>query len=377
MTTLLVLAVSAAACSGGSDAESSPDGEDGAAAEATATTVGPATEDGTEDAAADGPTIPAAPPATVAGQPVESEPGDDEGGEDDQTGDNGEDGDDARAEADEPPADPDATVPRDTIAPPAEIARVISLAPTHTETIFAIGAEALLIAVDPGSDFPDAAIALQNGELRPSTGDTGAIEALQPDLVILGDDPTDLAGRLGEVGIPAWKRSQPDSIDGAYEQIRELGELLGAGEAADALVAEMRSELDAIRAALPAAGTLTYFHENDPGFITPAAGSFIDLVYAELGLSPIPTSGENRAGFVQSSSDEVIAGDPDVIVLADGDCCGMDVATASARPGWASIAAVDSGAIVEVPDAITQRWGPRLVDWWRLVADAAAVAAAG
>ena len=57
-------------------------------------------------------------------------------------------------------------------------------------------------------------------------------------------------------------------------------------------------------------------------------------------------------------------------MLADTKCCGQSAKTVASRPGWSSIAALHTGEVVAADDDIVSRWGPRVVDFYRLVADA-------
>jgi iron complex transport system substrate-binding protein len=77
-------------------------------------------------------------------------------------------------------------------------------------------------------------------------------------------------------------------------------------------------------------------------------------------------------GYPQLSAEYVVAASPDVIVLADGVCCGQRPATVAARPGWDRISAVRTGSIVRVDDSIASRWGPRLVNFFRAMSAALA-----
>lgn len=254
---------------------------------------------------------------------------------------------------------------------PLRVTRIVSLSPTHTETLFAIGAGELVVAVDPASDHPAEARTLQRAGFSDQLADVGAIVALEPDLVVVGDDPTDIAARLRSAGIAAWRGPQPADVDGAFAQIVELGALVGRVDAARALVASMESDLAELRTGIGSDGTVTFFHEIDPSLYTIGPGSFLDAVYGSLGLVNIAPARSGETVF-QLTSDEVVAADPDVILLADAACCGASPATVAARPGWAGVSAVERGAVVVLDEAVASRWGPRLVDLWRAVAAAAA-----
>jgi len=145
---------------------------------------------------------------------------------------------------------------------------------------------------------------------------------------------------------------------------------VGRPDLAEDLVGTMRADIDAIVASLPAGALddgLTFFHEIDPTLFTVGNDSYLSDVYQTVGLENI--AGPGGPGQVtQLTSDEVIAADPDVIVLADSDCCGVTIDTLAGRPGWSEIDAIENGAVVAVTDPWFMRWGPRVVDLLRAVA---------
>ena len=103
-------------------------------------------------------------------------------------------------------------------------ARIVSLSPTATETLFAIGAGSQVVAVDDQSDYPKSA---------PKTGLSGytpnveAIAGYRPDLVVVAYDPKDLVASLTRLGIPVIHHNGATTIPGAYQQIRQLGKVTG------------------------------------------------------------------------------------------------------------------------------------------------------
>ena len=284
----------------------------------------------------------------------------------------------------EPPVDPDgADAPPDveatttTAAPvpvpePAAIGRIVSMSPTHTETLFALGLGEFVVAVDSLSDFPAEAASVRRDDLNADSADLSALLTFDPDVVVVGDDPTGLVGRLNEAGVASFSGPPASSLDEVFEQIRGVASLVGRPELADDLIASMLAEIDDIVTSVPP-GERTYFHEIDPSLVTIAPGSFLDSLYGELGLTSI-VGASDPSGITQLTSDQVVAADPDVIVLADTECCGVTIDQLATRAGWSGIAAVNDGAVVSLTDDLVMRWGPRVVELLRLVAAGVAVA---
>ncbi len=75
------------------------------------------------------------------------------------------------------------------------------------------------------------------------------------------------------------------------------------------------------------------------------------------------------SGYPQLSSEYIVDRDPSLIVLADGECCGQSPATVAARPGWGDLTAVTEGSVIEIDDDVASRWGPRVVEFMRAVAE--------
>jgi iron complex transport system substrate-binding protein len=254
--------------------------------------------------------------------------------------------------------------------------RVVSLSPTHTEMMFAIGAGDQLVAVDQFSDFPAEAQALPN-ELSAFDNNVEAIAAYEPDLVLIGGDFSGLGPQLDELGIAWWDGPAPATIDGTYRQIQELGAVTGRDAEAEALVASMQAEIDEIVAATPTpAEPVTIFHELDDTLFSLDSTTLFGELYGLLGLRNIADTAEgDSGGYPQLSAEFVVSADPDFIFLADTKCCGQSLETVAARDGWADMSAVRNGTVVELDDDVASRWGPRIVDFLRAVSDA--VIAAG
>jgi iron complex transport system substrate-binding protein len=254
--------------------------------------------------------------------------------------------------------------------------RVVSLSPTHTEMMFAIGAGDQLVAVDQFSDHPAQAQSLPN-ELSAFDNNVEAIAAYEPDLVLIGGDFNGLGPQLDELGIAWWDGPAPATVDGTYQQIEELGAVTGREAEAEALVASMQAEIDEIVAATPTPDEpLTIFHELDDTLFSIDSTTLFGELYGLLGLRNIADTAEgDSGGYPQLSAEFVVSADPDLIFLADTKCCGQSLDTVAARDGWADMTAVQNGTVIELDDDVASRWGPRIVDFLRAVSDA--VIAAG
>ncbi|HYI75941.1 MAG TPA: ABC transporter substrate-binding protein [Gaiellaceae bacterium] len=247
--------------------------------------------------------------------------------------------------------------------------RIISLSPTATETLFALGAGSQVVAVDDQSDFPKSA---PQTTLSGFTPNVEAIAAYRPDLVVIAYDPKGLSDALGRLGITVLHQDGAKSFKGAYQQIRQLGLVTGRESRAARLVSSMKSRIARVVAdAKKARGGLTVYHELTPDLYSVTSKTFIGQVYTALGLRNIADAADGAGfGYPQLSSEYIVSASPDLIVLADTVCCGQKPSTVAARPGWDRVSAVRSGSIVRVHDSIASRWGPRLVDFFRAMSSA-------
>ena len=247
-------------------------------------------------------------------------------------------------------------------APPK---RIVSLSPTATESLFAIGAGKQVIAVDEYSDYPRRAPLTKLSGFTPNVE---AIAAYRPDLVILEYDPGDVAASLRRLGTRVLIQSTAKDLARAYVQILQLGRATGHRKAAAALVKRMRAQIARTVASVPKR-RLSVYHELTPDYYSATSSTFIGRIYALFGLRNIADAAEGAgSGFPKLSGEYVIAANPDLIVLADTRCCGQSRATLAQRPGWSNIRAVRTGAVVGIDDSVASRWGPRVVLFVRAVA---------
>ena len=254
--------------------------------------------------------------------------------------------------------------------------RIVSLSPTHTEMLFALGAGDAVVAVEEFSNYPPEAAAVVSS-LSGYEPNVEAIAAYEPDLVVIGGDYTGLTEQLAAIDIPVWSGEAPTTLEGVYDQIADLGEALGRGEQGRDLAETMRGEIEELFASAPMLEEpLTYYHELDDTYYSVSATSFIGQVYARFGLVNITESGGDASDYPQLSAEFIVESGPDLIFLACTVYCGTTPESVAGRPGWDQIPAVINGDVVPLDDDVVSRWGPRLVDFVELVAGAVSEVAA-
>ena len=254
--------------------------------------------------------------------------------------------------------------------------RIVSLSPTATEMLFAIGAGDQVVAVDDYSNYPVEAADLPR--LDAYEPNVEAIIGLDPDLVIVTYDPGNLVAQLAAVDTPTFLAPAAVDLEGVYAQIAQIGALTGRAADAAGLAASMRAEVDAIVAGVSVpAEPLTYYYELDDTLYSLTSRTFVGGVMSLLGLENVADGVEEGNDYPQLSAEIIVDADPDLILLADTKCCAQTAETVAARDGWAGLTAVREGRVVELDDDVASRWGPRIVDLLRAVAEAVAGVTAG
>ena len=239
--------------------------------------------------------------------------------------------------------------------------RIVSLSPTATEDLFAIGAGSQVVAVDSDSTFPATAPKTNLSAYKPNVE---AIAKYKPDLVVLSDDIDNIQAQLKQLSIPVMLEPAAASLDEAYQQIEALGSATGHSADAGRTVAAMRSGIAALVGTIPRRTTaLTYYHELDNTLYTVSSKTFVGQIYALAGLKNVADA-SNGAGtaYPQLSAEYLVKADPDLVFLADTKCCQQTAATFGARPGFSVLSAVKNKQVVLLDDDVASRWGPRVVD---------------
>ena len=250
---------------------------------------------------------------------------------------------------------------------PSKPERIVSLSPTSTEVLFAVGAGEQVVAVDDQSNYPTEA---PTTELTGFDPNLEAIAGYGADLVVLMYDPGEVVDGLGTLGIPVILHPAAWTLDEAYAQMDQIGAATGHSGEATALVESMMADIAEIADGTDGAGA-TYYHELSPDFYTVTSATFVGTLYNLVGLTNIADGADpDGYGYPQLSPEHILAQDPSLIFLADTKCCDQDAGAVAQRSGWGVLNAVRTGAIAELDDDVASRWGPRVVDLLESIAGA-------
>jgi iron complex transport system substrate-binding protein len=244
-------------------------------------------------------------------------------------------------------------------AHPAE--RVVSLLPSITETVCALGACARLVATDRYSDFPAEVRSLPKaGGL--DDAEVEEIVSLRPDVVLLSHSQR-LTGRLQELGVPSVA-FDTETFAAIAHSVVLIGDVLGLPEPAAALNREIDRSVRAVsetaRAHRQAPGPTVYV-EADRAPYAAGAQSFIGEMLARLGARNIVTP--DLGPFPRLNPEYVVRHDPDVIIVTE-----EELPDFTERPGWDQMRAVKGHRVCSFPPAVRstiERPGPRVADGMR------------
>ena len=243
--------------------------------------------------------------------------------------------------------------------------RIVSLAPSNTEILFAVGAGKQVVGRDSFSDYPAEAKSVQDIGGSMNKYDTEAIVALHPDLVLAGEINTpELVSSLGQLGLTVYYLPNPATLEAMYANLETVGQLTGHRSEAAALVKSLKQRVDAVDARIkPLNSSPTVYYEldaTDPTKpYTAGPATFVDLLITRAGGNNIGRSLTSQ--WAQISLEQVLVADPAVIILGDS-AYGTTVDSVKQRTGWSGLAAVKNGRIYPFEDNLVSRPGPRLVD---------------
>lgn len=250
----------------------------------------------------------------------------------------------------------DTTVPESTL-------RIVSLSPTATEMLYAIGAGDQVVAVDSLSTYPDE-VAPKVTKISAYEPSAEAILGYTPDVVVISNDMNKISEQLTAANkdIQVWTGAAAASLDDVYKQITELGVLTGHETDAEDLIDSMKSRIEKATSSVTPKTSLSYYYELDNTYYSVTSNTFVGALLKPFGLVNIADGVEEGNDYPQLNAEAIAKANPSVIFLADTKCCAMDKKTVSARAGWGGIDAVKNGHIIELDDDVASRWGPRVVD---------------
>lgn len=254
---------------------------------------------------------------------------------------------------------------------PAPAQKIVSMAPSNTEILFAIGAGHQVIGRDSFSDYPEEAKKVEEVGGLTGTYNLEKIASLQPDLVLLaGINSPELVDSLEKLNLTVFYLENPKDFDGLFKNIETVGALTGRQDQARSLVDGMKAKVAEIEAQMKSVDqTLKVYYEIDGSDPTrpwtTGPGTYMDLMIQTVHGENI---GKNLSSeWAQISQEEILLQNPDVILLGDG-VYGITAEMVAARPGWSEITAVKNGRVEMFDDNLVSRPGPRMVDGLEMLA---------
>ena len=249
-----------------------------------------------------------------------------------------------------------------TLDAPAQ--RVVSLAPSNTEILFAIGAGSQVVGRDQLSDYPaEAAVVTDIGSSFEALN-TELIVSLQPDLVLAAEINTpEQVKALEDLGLTVYYLKNPTTLEEMYTNLEIVAQLTGHETEAATLIESLKARVAAVDEKIaPISSRPGVFYEldaSDPAKpYTAGKGTFINLLIDRAGGYNIASDID---GYPQLSLEQVVAADPAFIILGDARY-GISPESIAQRPGWENMSAVKNGNVVPFNDDLASRPGPRLVD---------------
>jgi iron complex transport system substrate-binding protein len=250
----------------------------------------------------------------------------------------------------------------------AEPQRIVSMAPNHTEILYALGLGDKVVGVTEYCNSPPEA------QEKPKVGgfsniDLEQVVGLNPDLVLGTSIHAQSVGpALAERGLKVVL-IDPETVEDVLEKIVLVGKVAGREETAIALADELRGRIEATMARVQKAEHKPrVYWELSNDLYTAGPGSFIEDLITRAGGINIAADAQGQ--WPQLNLEALILADPEVIVLADHPY-GETAEGVKARPGWADISAVRNDRIVEIlDDNLVSRPGPRMAEALEFVAKA-------
>jgi iron complex transport system substrate-binding protein len=248
---------------------------------------------------------------------------------------------------------------------PKPAQRIVSIAPSNTEILFAVGAGKQVVGRDDLSDFPAEAKSVTSIGSTFKKLNTEAVVALKPDLVLAASlTAPEQVKSLEDLGITVYVLGNPKDLEGLYQNLITVGQLTGHEDDAKKLTESLKKRVSTVtdKTKSVTAKPKVFYEIDGSDPLKPwttGAGTFIDALITMAGGQNVGASLKDP--FAQMSSEEVVKQNPDIILLGDAKF-GTTVESVGKRAGWNAIAAVKNNKVLPFDDDLASRPGPRLVD---------------
>lgn len=251
-----------------------------------------------------------------------------------------------------------------TVTLSAAPTRIVSLAPSNTEIVCAIGACNRLVGVTDFDDYP-AQVSTITKVVVGAVVDVEKVSVAEPQLILAagnGLTPSSVIDQLTQLGYPVLSL-YPHDLNGVYADISLVASAIDAGPAARDLVAGMKAREAAVATAVSGSNPPRTFYEvgvYQGAIYTAGRDSFLASLIVVAGGKPI--TGDAATTAIQL--EDLIKADPEIILLGDGAYDpSVTPASVGARPGWSTMTAVRDGRVEVMPeDPVITRPGPRIID---------------
>ena len=248
---------------------------------------------------------------------------------------------------------------------PARVQSIVSLSPSNTEILFAVGCGDQVVARDEFSDFPLEALELPTIGGSWNGYDEEAIVALQPNVVLASQLNTpEQVQSLQALGLTVYYMENPADLEELYDNLLKVAAICGTTSQAEELIVSLRERVTAVADAIaPISYAPSVFYEldgSDPAKPwTTGSNTFISYLIDQAGGFNI--GDVLSSDYAQISLEELLIQNPAIIILGDS-AYGVTPEQVAARPGWNSISAVQDGMVYPFDDDLVSIPGPRLVD---------------
>ena len=248
--------------------------------------------------------------------------------------------------------------------------RIVSTAPANTETLFALGLADRIVGVTSLDDYPpEAAAVAKVGDFQVNTE---AVMALSPDLVVGYVGNEEALAPVTSAGAPVLILD-PTNLAGIYANIETVGTATGAQAKAAELVEALKAEIKTVTDATAATTeSPKVFYALDNTLWTAGPGSFVDELLKLVNATNVGSmEGTDSAAvqpYYQFAPEQLIAADPDVILLPNTAYTSIDEFVAD--PRFADLRAVKEGRVILIDDVVITRPGPRIGQGLKALAEA-------
>lgn len=247
---------------------------------------------------------------------------------------------------------------------------IITLVPSNTEILFALGLEKEITAVSDNDDYPKAAT--KKEKIGGMKFDAEKIISLNPDVVfahetLLGTSEAGLQ-QLRDAGLKVFVVKNAGNFAETYKTIEQIGHITGKADEAKKITDDMKAKVKEIQAKVKDVKQKSAFVEtsDEPNIYTAGKDTFMQEMFD---LANIKNVTADQTGWFQIDPEEIVKRNPDTIIVKYNHVKNI-VEKVKKRQGFDSITAVKNDAVVQVDANLTSRTGPRLAEGLEVIAKA-------